>query len=126
MPLSFPNVYLNTRQRIETLPSDLLDSIRNAARPPNGATGLTEIQVQLRDMLYQVRHRPDEVAFEVIPLREPGQVYSDILRNYPERFSNAERLARQLNRTWNMPAPPTFLTVCDHQDIRYRFPLYRS
>lgn len=52
MPLSFPNVYLNTHMRIETLPSDILDSIRNAARPPDGATGPTEIQVQLRDALY--------------------------------------------------------------------------
>lgn len=101
MPLSFPNVYLNTRGRIETLPSDILDSIRNAARPPDGATGPTEIQVQLRDALYQVRHSPDEGAFEVVPWRELGQVYSDIRRNYPERFSNAESLARQLNRTWD-------------------------
>lgn len=58
MPLSFPNVYLNTHMRIETLPSDILDSIRNAARPPDGATGPTEIQVQLRDALYLVRHSP--------------------------------------------------------------------
>ncbi len=121
MPLNFPNVYLNTRGRIETLPSDILDSIRNAARSPDGATGPTEIQVQLRDALYQVRHSPDEGAFEVVPWREPGQVYSDIRRNYPERFSNAERLALQLNRTWNMPAPPTFLTFAEHQNARYHF-----
>ncbi|EFO5311524.1 T3SS effector NleG family protein [Salmonella enterica subsp. enterica serovar Carrau] len=121
MPLSFPNVYLNTRGRIETLPSDILDSIRNASRPPDGVTGPTEIQVQLRDALYQVRHSPDEGTFEVVPWREPGQVYGDIRRNYPERFSNAERLASQLNCTWNMPAPPTFLTFAEHQDARYRF-----
>lgn len=121
MPLSFPNVYLNTRGRIETLPSDILDSIRNAVRPPDGATGPTEIQVQLRNALYQVRHSPDEGAFEVVPWREPGQVYSDIRRNHPERFSNAERLARQLNRTWSMPTPPTFLTFAEHQNARYHF-----
>lgn len=73
MPLSFPNVYLNTHMRIETLPSDILDSIRNAARPPDGATGPTEIQVQLRDALYLVRHSPDEGAFEVVPWRERGR-----------------------------------------------------
>lgn len=121
MPLSFPNVYLNTHMRIETLPSDILDSIRNAARPPDGATGPTEIQVQLRDALYLVRHSPDEGAFEVVPWREPGQVYSDIRRSYPERFSNAERLARQLNRTWNMPAPPASLTFSESQNAIYHF-----
>lgn len=121
MPLNFPNVYLNIRGRIGTLPSDILDSIRNVARPPDGETGPTEIQVQLRDALYQVRHSPDEGAFEVVPWREPGQVYSDIRRNYPERFSNAESLARQLNRTWDMPAPPTFLRSAEHQNARYHF-----
>ncbi|EAT5876667.1 DUF1076 domain-containing protein [Salmonella enterica] len=57
----------------------------------------------------------------MVPWRETGQVYSDIRRNYPERFSNAERLASQLNFTWNMPAPPTFLTFAEHQNARYRF-----
>lgn len=107
MPLSFPNIYLNTRRRIETLPPDILDSIRNAARPPDGVTGPTEIQVQLRDVLYRVRHQPDDGTFEVAPWREPGQGYSYIRQNHPESFSNARRLALQLNERWNLPGPIT-------------------
>ncbi|EAR2924797.1 hypothetical protein EI696_17300 [Salmonella enterica] len=62
MPLSFPNVYLNTRGKIETLSLDILDSIRNAAREMPDSTN---IKVQLRDALYRVRHQPDDGTFEV-------------------------------------------------------------
>ncbi|EOF5822558.1 T3SS effector NleG family protein [Salmonella enterica] len=102
MPLSFPNVYLNTRGRIETLSLNILDSIRNAAREMPDST---DIQVQLRDALYRVRHQPDDGTFEVAPWREPGQGYSYIRQNHPQSFSNARRLALQLNERWNLPGP---------------------
>lgn len=98
MPLSFPNLNLLYGLTIETYPSDMLDSIRNAARPPDGAPGPTEIQVQLCDALYQVRHQPDEGTFYVVPWREPGQVYSDDT----QRWANAKKLARELNITWKI------------------------
>ncbi|HFL5521872.1 TPA: T3SS effector NleG family protein [Salmonella bongori] len=98
MPLSFPNLNLLHRLTIETYPSDMLDSIRNAARPPDGAPGPTEIQVQLCDALYQVRHQPDDGTFYVVPWREPGQVYSDDTA----RWTNAKKLARELNITWKI------------------------
>lgn len=102
MPLSFPNVYLNTRGKIETLSLDILDSIRNAAREMPDST---DIKVQLRDALYRVRHQPDDGTFEVAPWREPGQGYSYIRQNHPQSFSNARRLALQLNERWNLPGP---------------------
>ncbi|ECG1194778.1 DUF1076 domain-containing protein [Salmonella bongori] len=99
MPLSFPNVSLSTfGGRIDTYPLDMLDSIRNAARPPDGAPGPTEIQVQLCDALYQVRHQPDEGTFYVVPWREPGQVYSDDTA----RRANAKKLAHELKISWKI------------------------
>ncbi|EAA8845583.1 DUF1076 domain-containing protein [Salmonella enterica] len=99
MPLSFPNVSLSTFGRyIETYPLDIIDSIRNAARPPDGGTGPTEIQVQLCDVLYQVCHRPDKGLFRVAPLREPGQAYSDDT----DTLANAKKLANKLNMAWRI------------------------
>ncbi|HCL5346108.1 TPA: T3SS effector NleG family protein [Salmonella enterica] len=97
MPLSFPNLSLASGRKIETYPLDMLDSIRNAARPPDGATGPTEIQVQLRDALYQVRHQPDEGTFNVVPWPETGRVNVDY-----DAVDNAKKLARELNMTWKI------------------------
>ncbi|EQC2934906.1 T3SS effector NleG family protein [Salmonella bongori] len=98
MPLSFSNLNLLHGMTIETYPSDMLDSIRNAARPPDGAPGPTEIQVQLCDALYQVCHRPDKGLFNVVPLCEPG--LDPISRQVRE--DNAKKLARELNITWKI------------------------
>lgn len=73
MPLSFPNVYLNTRGRIETLSLNILESIRNAAREMPDST---DIQVQLRDALYNVRYQPAEDTFRVVPFLAEGETYS--------------------------------------------------
>lgn len=102
MPLSFPNVYLNTRGRIETLSLDILDSIRNAAREMPDST---DIQVQLRDALYKVRYQPAEDTFRVVPSLAEGETYSYLWAHNVARCRNAERLALQLNRQWNLPGP---------------------
>ncbi|ECC8734976.1 TPA: T3SS effector NleG family protein [Salmonella bongori] len=99
MPLSFPNVRLHTFDGyIETYPLDMLDSIRNAARPPDGGTGPTEIQVQLCDALYQVCHRPDKGLFDVVPLYEPGLHPL----TYQAREGNAKKLANELKISWKI------------------------
>ncbi|ASG55195.1 T3SS effector NleG family protein [Salmonella bongori] len=101
MPLSFSSLSLNTFDgsgSIDTYTLDMLDSIRNEARPADGGTGSTEIQVQLSDVLYQVCHRPDKGLFNVVPLCEPGL----------DRFScqvregNAKKLAKELNISWKI------------------------
>lgn len=102
MPLSFPNVYLNTRGRIETLPQDILTSIRNAAREMPDST---DIQVQLRDALYNVRYQPTADTFRVVPFLAEGETNSYLLAHNVARCRNAERLALQLNGQWNLPGP---------------------
>ncbi|EHM2232139.1 T3SS effector NleG family protein [Salmonella bongori] len=101
MPLSFSSLSLNAVNgsgSIDTYPLDMLDSIRNAARPPDGGTGPTEIQVQLCDVLYQVCHRPDKGLFKVVPLCEPGL---DRL-SCQVREDNAKKLANELNISWKI------------------------
>ncbi|HFL5521868.1 TPA: T3SS effector NleG family protein [Salmonella bongori] len=101
MPLSFSSLSFNTfkgSESIDTYPLDILDGIRNAARPPDGGTGPTEIQVQLCDVLYQVCHRPDKGLFDVVPLCEPGL---ECCSRYV-REDNAKKLAYELNFSWKI------------------------
>lgn len=94
MFLNFPNAPLTQSNRIDNLPENDLNLIRDVAIQNGGK----EFQVQLRDLLYRVSNRPVEGYGNIFEVEVCA--YDD-LDKFAERsaewIGNATRIAKQLN-----------------------------
>ncbi|EOG2908520.1 T3SS effector NleG family protein [Salmonella enterica] len=95
MFLTFPNVAITPDNRIDKLSENDLNLIRDTAIQNGGR----KVQVQIRDLLYEVSNRPvegDTNIFKVSSVRTISR------ERYTELAGNATRLARQLNNGLNI------------------------
>ncbi|EHI8891777.1 DUF1076 domain-containing protein, partial [Salmonella enterica] len=98
MFLTFPNVAITPDNRIDKLSEDDLDLIRDTAIQNGGR----KVQVQLRDLLYEVSNRAVEGDNNTFKVSFPATDRAISRERRIEWVGNSIRLAQQLNTGLNV------------------------